>query len=171
MRRNGSNPARTAACGLGLLIAWPLACSAQVSGCDDLSAEPVQYTVSYSAIQSIFSTNCVSCHATYVNCDPDQGANNPPAGLDLCPGVSWSNLVDQPSSQDATYTRVVPNEPQNSLLFHKVNCAVPEIGSRMPYGGPYLTSYEQALITDWIAGGAPIGTTDGIFRSGFETRD
>jgi hypothetical protein len=141
---------------------------ASATGCDDLDAQPVQYTISYSAIQTVFNTNCVACHASYVDCDPANGPGNPPAGLDLCPGVSWSAIVNHASSQNAAYTRVLPNQPQTSLLFHKVNCAAPDVGSRMPYGGPYLSAYEQALLRDWIAGGAPIGTTEGIFRDSFD---
>jgi len=146
-------------------------CSAQISGCDNLGAVPMQFTIGYqAAIQGIFDSHCIACHASYIDCDSANDAQNAPAGLDLCPGVSWVNIVNHPSSLNAAYTRVVPNEPQSSLLFHKINCSAPEIGSRMPYGEPELSADEQALILDWIAGGAPFGTTDTIFRGEFESR-
>ncbi|GAA0705235.1 hypothetical protein [Dokdonella soli] len=134
------------------------------SMCDSIDSVPVTFTIDYqSAIQGIFNANCVACHT---NTAPPL-----PAGLSLDPGVSWSAIVNHASSQRPGLVRVVPNRPDLSLLFHKVNCAVPDVGARMPYGGPYLSIQDQALIHDWIAGGAPSGTTDTIFRSGFEIRD
>jgi hypothetical protein len=133
--------------------------------CDSIDAVPVTFTVSYqSAIQGIFNANCVACHTNTAD-------SPPPADLSLDPGLSWSQIVNHSSSQDVSLTRVVPNRPDISLLYHKVNCALPDIGARMPYGGPYLSVEDQALIHDWIAGGAPPDTTDTIFRSGFEIRD
>jgi hypothetical protein len=58
----------------------------------------------------------------------------------------------------------------------KVDCDDPGgnggAGARMPldnYAGG-LTAQQIALIYDWIAEGAPAGTTDGIFRNGFDIR-
>ena len=145
---------------LGALVATGGIASA-ASGCTDLDAVPVEYVIDYqAAIQGIFDNNCIECHS----------GDAPPADLDLSPGGSWSHLVDVPSSQDPAYTRVLPNYPYQSLLFLKVNCDTPGVGQRMPFGGSPLSDSDQALILDWIAGGAPPTTTDGIFRSGFETR-
>lgn len=130
-------------------------------GCSDLDAVPIQYLIDYqSAIQGIFDDNCIACHS----------GDKPPAGLDLSAGGSWSHIVNVPSSQDASFTRVLPDDPYRSLLFLKVNCDTPGVGHRMPFGLEPLSDDDQALIFDWIAGGAPSGSTDGIFRSGFELR-
>jgi hypothetical protein len=54
-----------------------------------------------------------------------------------------------------------------------VNCAdTGGAGQQMPSGGAFggLTAYQQALIYDWIAAGAPAGTTDVVFRSTFDIR-
>ncbi len=82
-----------------------------------------------------------------------------PGNRSLDPGVSWSNLINQPSSQDSSIYRVVPGRPDLSPLFHKLNCTVPGVGARRPY----LLVDDQALIYDWISAGAPPTTTDVIF--------
>jgi len=141
------------------------------SGCTNLDAQPPTFAVSYQAIQFIFQDNgCTDCHEGHIACDPDGPTAFPSAGMDLCPGVSWFNIVRVSSSQDNSLTRVVPNQPLASLLFSKVHCDEPFIGSRMPLGFPQLSDYDQSLIYDWIAGGAPLGTTDTIFRGEFEPR-
>ncbi len=139
--------------------------------CTDISTVPVQYTITYgAAIQGVFdnfATNggnagCVDCHFP----------PSPTGNLDLTDGVSWSHLVNIPSYEDSSVLYVVPNQPEQSLLFQKVNCDMPGVGSRMPfdgYGGG-LTVEQQALIYDWIAEGAPSDMTDGIFRGTFDTR-
>jgi len=139
--------------------------------CTNLDAQPPTFAVSYQAIQFIFQENgCTDCHEGHIACDPKGQTAFPSAGMDLCPGISWFSLVRTPSSQDGTLTRVVPNQPQASLLFSKVHCGEPFIGSRMPLGLGQLSDYDQSLIYDWIAGGAPLGTTDTLFRGEFEPR-
>jgi hypothetical protein len=39
-----------------------------------------------------------------------------------------------------------------------------------PDGMTVLSPYQQALIWDWIAEGAPVTSTDGIFRDTFDIR-
>lgn len=131
------------------------------SGCTNLDAVPIQFTIDYqSAIQGIFDNNCVQCHE----------GKNPPGGLDLSPGGSWSHLINIPSAQNGTFIRVIPDRPLSSLLFLKINCDTPGVGARMPFGGDPLSEDEQALILDWISEGAPSSTTDTIFRGEFEIR-
>jgi cytochrome c peroxidase len=145
------------------------------SGCTDISAVPPTYSgIEYgAAIQGLFDNflsnggmaGCADCHTA-----ADGGA--PSGDLDLTGGVSWGQLVNQLSSQDLNVFRVVPNHPEQSLLFQKINCDAPAVGARMPYGFPSdtLSPEQQALIYDWIAEGAPVGTTDGVFRNGFDIR-
>jgi mono/diheme cytochrome c family protein len=157
--------AHAAACAIAawgaLFVAPELSASVDAEGCTDLDGVPVQYVIDYqSAIQGIFDDNCIACHS----------GDKPPAGLDLGAGGSWSHLVNVPSSQDPSFTRVIPNDPTRSLLFLKINCDTPGVGHRMPFGLEPLSDDDQALVLDWIAGGAPPTTTDGLFRSGFEQR-
>jgi hypothetical protein len=156
------------------VIATSLVSRSQAGGfapgsCTDISAVPVEYSITYgAAIQEIFSNysgmsaGCVDCHV-----NPWASGN-----LSLEPGISWGNLVNVPSDEDFSLMYVVPNHPEQSLLFQKINCDVPTVGERMPLGGYAggLSPQQQALIYDWIAAGAPAGTTDGIFRNAFEYR-
>ena len=84
-------------------------------------------------------------------------------------------LVGQLSSQDDQLLRVKPGDPQNSLLFQKVNCAEPDVGSQMPPPSGHLPLDLQALIYDWIAQGARGELTEDpiprefIFADAFES--
>lgn len=133
--------------------------------CDDISSVPVQYVISYqAAVQGLFNnfdgtTGCVDCHFAI--------ADGPSGNLDLTPGPSWSNLYKRQSNGDSTLYRVIPNYAYASVLFDKVNCQFPEVGSRMPYQMPPLTLQQQALIYDWIASGAWFDTSNTLFRSSF----
>ncbi len=73
------------------------------------------------------------------------------------------------------FTYIVPNHPERSLLFWKVNCSNPVVGGRMPQdgyptGSTVLTTYQMAQIWDWIAEGAPVDSTDGVFQGTFDIR-
>ncbi|MEO7874515.1 MAG: hypothetical protein ABIR62_00170 [Dokdonella sp.] len=130
-------------------------------GCTNLDAIPIQFTIDFqSAIQGVFDNHCIECHE----------GKDPPAGLDLSAGGSWSHLIGIPSSQDAAFIRVMPDQPLASLLFLKVNCDIPGVGHRMPLNRDPLLEEEQALMLDWIRQGAPSATTDTIFRGEFEIR-
>jgi hypothetical protein len=158
--------------------ALPLS-AAVPSGCTSIENVPPVYSgIEYgAAIQGIFDNflnnggmaGCADCHTS-------NGGTMTPAGhLDLDDGVSYQHLVGVPSYQDANVFYVVPNHPEQSLLFQKVNCDVPAAGVRMPYQGypdgtTVLSADQQALIYDWIAEGAPVGTTDGVFRDTFDRR-
>lgn len=139
------------------------------SGCTSIQNVPANYTISYgAAVQGLFDnflTNggtegCVDCHIA-----PPSAGN-----LDLTDGVSWANLVNVTSFADASLKYVVPNHPEQSLLFQKINCDTPAVGHRMPLVDGPLSPEQQALIYDWIAGGAPSGTTSTLFRDGFDIR-
>ena len=144
--------------------------STSPSGCTDISAVPPIYSgIQYgAAIQGLFDNfgagACTDCHFA--------PPPTPSGNLDLTSGISWGQLVKHLSSQDSSIFRVVPNHPEQSLLFQKINCDTPAVGVRMPFGFPSdtLSPEQQALIYDWIAEGAPVGTTDGVFRNGFDPR-
>jgi hypothetical protein len=147
------------------------------TGCTSIANVPVA-TISYgAAIQhGIFQDftgvgqgGCADCHTS------GMGVSIPPGGLDLDPAESPSpyvNLINVESADYPGMKYVVPGRPEQSLLFWKVNCDSPVYGSRMPlsnYAGG-LSAEQQAEIYDWIAAGAPAGTTDAIFRGTFDLR-
>jgi hypothetical protein len=163
--------------GLSATITFSVAAVAP-SGCTSISGVPPIYSgIEYgAAIQGLFdnfltsggSAGCADCHTA-------SGGGPPSGNLDLTDGVSWAHLFNVPSDEDPSLTYVVPNHPEQSLLFQKVNCDTPGVGVRMPYlgypdGTTTLTPDQQALIYDWIAEGAPVDTTDGVFRDGFDLR-
>jgi len=163
---------------LGLIVTLPAA-STTPSGCTSIADIPPTYSgIQFgAAIEGIFTNfngmgnGCTDCHTT------NGGTNTPSGYLNLDPSETspWTNLVNVESPMYPGLIYVVPNRPEQSLLFQKVNCDVPGGGGRMPdHGYPdgmtTLSPYQQALIYDWIAEGAPAGTTDGIFRNGFDVR-
>lgn len=157
-------------------VSWP-ANSVTPSGCTSIQDQPPIYSgIQYgAAIQGIFNNflggpgqaGCIDCHTGSM---PTGGLN-----LDTDSGSSYAHLVNVHSASDPSLVYVVPNHPEQSLLFWKVNCDNPVTGTRMPqFGYPdgmtTLAPDQQALIYDWIAEGASISTTDGIFRNGFDIR-
>jgi hypothetical protein len=158
---------------LFLLTNASAVCAAQPpSGCTSIADVPPTFSgIQYgAAIQGMFddfngmNVGCTMCHFT--------PPPTPSGHLNLDDGASWTHLVNVASWEDATLTYVVPGHPEQSLLFAKINCDTPPIGARMPYGFPSdtISAEQQALVWDWIAAGAPVGVTDGVFRNGFDTR-
>ena len=158
------------------LVALAAGARAQVpapSGCTRIADIAPQYAItSGAAVQGLFddyatnggSAGCIDCHFA----PPPQ----PSGGLDLSAGTSWSHLVNVPSNENPAIFYVVPGRPEESLLFRKVNCDDPGVGARMPlggYGGGMLPE-QQAILYDWIANGAVPGTSDTLYRDGFDIR-
>ncbi len=150
------------------------------SGCTPIDSIPPVYSgIQFgAAIEGMFidfngqGNGCADCHTSAMH------TQIPAGNLDLDPSESPSpyvNLINVVSAEDPSLIYVVPNRPDLSLLFQKVNCNTPGVGARMPYQGypdgmTTLTPYQQAIIYDWIAEGAPAGTTNGIFRGAFDPR-
>jgi hypothetical protein len=126
-------------------------------GCDeslsDLTGPTPNLEPTFSSIQQeIFSSGdssgrpaCTNCHNTALN----RGL------LDLSPAVSYNNLVNVASRLRPGVVRVIPSDPDNSYLIHKLEGTVPITGVRMPLGGPYLESGQILVIRRWIEIGAP----------------
>lgn len=100
-------------------------------------------TLSFAAdIQPIFTANCVRCHN-------DRTTNG---GLDLRAGVSHGNLVNRVSNGYAPSLRVVPGDPDNSVLHGKV-ANTGQFGQQMPPTGSLAPELIQS-IRAWILEGA-----------------
>lgn len=111
------------------------------SGCDDLSGLAVTPNVDFAReIQPILDANCTGCHG-------DGGA----AGLDLRAGASYEQLVGVVATTNPDAERVVPFEPDASVLLAAINCSDPG-GPAFQMPGP--TREQRALVRDWIAQGA-----------------
>jgi PKD repeat protein len=121
-----------------------------VTNSQGLTSTPDQRTVTVTAaatatlsmIQAqIFTPKCSGCHP------PNQG-------MDLQAGNAFASIVNMSSSEQPSLMRVKPGDPDNSYLYKKVAGAAGISGSRMPRGGPVLTSAQLQLIRDWILAGA-----------------
>ena len=93
---------------------------------------------------NVFTPTCIGCHS---------GANAP-QGLQLTAGNSAANLINVPAPRDPTQIRVIPGNPDGSLLIQKLQ-GTATLGARMPLGQPPLDPSTIAVIRLWITNGAP----------------
>jgi hypothetical protein len=92
---------------------------------------------------------CNSCHTT-------AGGRVPPAGMDLGSPNAHAQWVNVPSTFKPGAIRVIPGDPDNSYLIHKLEGRTDIVGLRMPRNGPpYLTEGQIRVIRRWIENGAP----------------
>lgn len=106
----------------------------------------------WTEIQTLFSASCsgLACHTN------GQGAGGL-TDLDLYDegydSLVTSDAVACPSSSFAE--RVLAGDPDMSFLMEKLDQTLPDCGSRMPLGGPFLSDGVRERIRLWILGGAP----------------
>jgi hypothetical protein len=74
-------------------------------------------------------------------------------GLSLRISDTYKALVSASATQ-VQGLRVVPYDPDSSLLINKLESATPLVGARMPLRGPYLSAEQLILIRTWISLGA-----------------
>ena len=69
--------------------------------------------------------------------------------------MSYANLVGVASRGKAGAIRVIPGDPENSYLIHKLEGRPASSGVRMPLSRPpYLTDGQILVIKRWIELGA-----------------
>jgi hypothetical protein len=128
------------------------------AGCDealsDLTGPTPNLEPTFSSIQqNIFSSGDSSGRPACTNCHNAAGSRF--NGLDLSPAVSYNNLVNVASRQRPSAVRVIPANPTNSYLIHKLEGGPNIAGVRMPLNGPFLTEGQILVIRRWIELGAP----------------
>lgn len=134
-------------------------CAAAV-GCDESLSQLAGPTPSleptFSSIQKeIFESTDSSGRAACTNCHSNTG-RNPSGGLNLNHDVAYDQLVNVAVREKPGAIRVIPGDPDNSYLIHKLDGAADITGRRMPFNGPpYLTDGQITIIKRWIANGAP----------------
>ena len=132
-----------------------------VAGCDeklsDLTGPTPNLEPTFSSIQrEIFETTDSSGRLACTNCHTNAGGRNPNGGLNLVSGVSYTSLVRVGSTGKPGAVRVIPGDPENSYIIHKLEGRSTIAGVRMPRGnGPYLTEGQILVIKRWITNGAP----------------
>jgi hypothetical protein len=100
----------------------------------------------FASIQAnVFSPICAvpGCH----------GGTAAQQGLRLDTGFAYGNLINVASPRDSSQVRVVPGNPDDSFIIHKLE-GTQTLGDRMPDGGPYLQQSTIDVIRLWIANGA-----------------
>lgn len=127
-------------------------------GCDeslsDLTGPTPDLEPTFSSIQQqIFSNGDASGRPACTNCHNAVGSRF--NGLDLTAAVSYNNLVNVASRFKAGAVRVIPGDPENSYLIHKLEGRSTIAGVRMPLNGPYLEAGQILVIRRWIETGAP----------------
>jgi len=130
-----------------------------VAGCDEklanLTGPTPNLQPTFSSIQhEIFDTTDPSGRLACTNCHNPQGSRFS-GGLDLTAAVSYNNLVGVPSRDKRGATRVIPGDPENSYIIHKLEGRSDIVGVRMPRGnGPFLTEGQILVLKRWIEIGA-----------------
>lgn len=130
------------------------------AGCDeklsDLTGPTPDLQPTLSSITAqIFTSSDSSGRRSCSGCHTDVG-RNPSAGLNLKDAATaYAQLVGRPSARKAGAVFVIPGDPDNSYLVHKLEVRNDIVGVRMPIGGPpYLTDGQMLVIRRWIQAGA-----------------
>jgi hypothetical protein len=129
-----------------------------LSGCDEklssLTGPTPDLKPTFSSINAeIFQSSDSSGRSACVGCHQPGGT----AGgvLNLRSEVAYSNLVGVAARLKPGAIRVVPGDPDNSYLIHKIEGSAGIFGLRMPQNGPpYLTEGQILVIRTWIRNGA-----------------
>lgn len=95
----------------------------------------------------IFTPICSGCHTGV-------GANLPGVQNLTSAAASYAALVNVPAIEQPAVELVKPGDPTASYLIEKLEGAAGISGSRMPLGGPYLSTAQIDLIESWITAGA-----------------
>ena len=110
----------------------------------------------FSSIQSnIFETTDVAGRQSCVSCHTNVG-KNPSGGLNLAHDLAYDQIVNVASRSKVGAIRVIPGDPENSYLVHKLEGRAGIVGARMPLAsGAFLTDGQILILKRWIAVGAP----------------
>lgn len=142
----------------GGLAVFVLVAGAIAIGCDEslssLTGPTPALTTTFSSIQTqIFENSDSSGRPACITCHNASGGAFV-AGLNLEHAVAYAGLVNVASREKPGAIRVIPGDPDNSYLVHKLEGRADIVGVRMPRGGPYLTDGQISVITRWIEEGA-----------------
>ena len=144
---------RLSNCAIVILVAL------STSACDEslrsIAGPTPNLQPTLSSIQrDIFAATDASGRASCTQCHTNVG-RTPAAGLALVEGLAHAALVGQPSRAKAGAVLVVPGDPDNSYLIHKLEGRADIVGQRMPRTtGPFLTPGQISIIRRWIELGA-----------------
>lgn len=109
---------------------------------NDASFAPVRQII---GDEARIGGKCIFCHY--------EGTPNPP---NLTDPFGREGLVNVPAIYRADMVRVLPGDPERSLLIQKIRLDAPDsiYGAQMPYSYNPLTSREIEIVRQWILEGA-----------------
>jgi hypothetical protein len=142
------------------LGAMTLVFALALGSCDeklsDLTGPTPNLEPTFASIQhEIFNVTDASGRLACTNCHSNQG-RTPSGGMNLLEGLSYTQLVGVASTGKPGAVRVIPGDPENSYIIHKLEGRTDITGVRMPRGnGPFLSEGQILVIKRWIANGAP----------------
>ena len=136
-----------------------IAAALMSAGCDEklssITGPTPDLEVTFRSIQqNIFAAPDSSGRVACSGCHTSVG-RTPAAGMDLAGANAHAQLVGVASSGKPGAIRVIPGDPENSYLIHKLEGRTDIVGQRMPRGtGPFLTDGQIRVIKRWIELGA-----------------
>lgn len=109
---------------------------------------PPPATVTLTQLQSaIFTPRCASCHTG--------GGVALPGSMNLTSAAAtFAALVNVTSQENGALKRVLPGDPNNSYIVHKLEGTDIGTTARMPLGGPFLDQATIDQVRTWISEGA-----------------
>ena len=141
-------------------LAFVLLGSLAAAACDEslskLAGPTPSLEPTFASVQkNIFETTDIAGRVACVNCHTNVG-RNPSGGLNLLHDLAYDQIVNVPSARKPGAIRIIPGDPENSYLVHKVEGRSGIVGLRMPFTGPpFLTDGQILILKRWIANGAP----------------
>jgi hypothetical protein len=126
-----------------LLVSTGIATGCSDEGSDEVLAPPENVSFA-SQVQPIFTASC-----TFSDCHAGQ---TPTGDMNLTEGNAYASTVGASASN--TYPgkiRVVPGQPETSLLYQKITTK--DFGAQMPLRGS-ITQRQRDIIKAWIEEGA-----------------
>ncbi|HEX2460360.1 MAG TPA: hypothetical protein VHJ58_09445 [Vicinamibacterales bacterium] len=138
----------------GVLLVLGVASTACDEKLEDLTGPTPNLQPTLSSIQrEIFNTTDSSGRQACANCHTSVGRN--PSGLmDLRDGAAYASLVGVTSPAKPGAVRVIPGDPENSYIIHKLEGRAGIVGTPMPRGNTLLTPGQILVIKRWIELGA-----------------
>ena len=144
---------------LVLRLTLLIAATAAFAACDEklssIAGPTPNLEPTFASIQKeVFETTDVAGRVACTGCHTSTG-RVPAGGLNLNHDVAYDSLVNVAARKPGAL-RVVPGDPENSYLVHKIEGRAGIVGLRMPVSGPpYLTDGQIFILKRWIALGAP----------------
>src|SRR5438034_11255614 len=104
-------------CVIALLAAGAAACDEKLS---TLAGPTPNLEPTFASVQKeIFESTDTAGRVACVNCHTSTG-RNPSAGMNLNHDVAYDQIVNVSSSRKPGAIRVIPGDPENSYLVHKI---------------------------------------------------